>query len=101
MLLPNIAALKVHFCIFMLTEYVDSGISIDVSRRLDEHGRGGLDNIATQMNQAANRGMDVRARYAPADNALEARAQELFLLDQRNYSWNSNNNGGIDTYWWR
>ncbi len=78
-----------------------SGMSNDVHRRLDEHGRGGLDNIALQMHQAANRGMDVRARYASADNPLEARAQELFLLDQRNFSWNSRNNGGIEPFWWR
>jgi len=81
------------------TQY--SGMSMNVNRRLDEHGRGGLDNIAEQMNQAAYRGMDVRARYAPADSALEARAQELFLLDQRNFAWNSRNNGGINPYWWR
>ena len=78
-----------------------SGMSRDVNRRLDEHGRCGLDNIALQMNQAANRGMDVRVRYAPADSLLEARAQELFLLHQRNYSWNSRNNDGNDRYWWR
>ncbi|CAF3551591.1 unnamed protein product [Rotaria sp. Silwood1] len=81
------------------TQY--SGMSLDVNRRLDEHGRGGLDNIATQMNQASYRGMDVRARYASADSPFEARAQELFLLDQRNFSWNSRNNGGIDFGWWR
>lgn len=61
----------------------------------------GLDNIALQMNQAANRGMDVRVRYAQADNLYEARAQELFLLNQRNFSWNSANNSGNVPYWWR
>jgi hypothetical protein len=81
------------------TQY--SGMSSDISRRLDEHGRGGLDNIATQMHQAAYRGMDVRGRFASADNPLEARAQELFLLGQRNFAWNSQNNGGINPYWWR
>ena len=81
------------------TQY--SGMSINVNRRLDEHGRGGLDNIATQMHQAANRGMDVRGRFAPADDAFEARAQELYLLDQRNFAWNSRNNGGNNPCWWR
>ncbi len=99
-LLTN-TALTVLLCIFILSEYEDSGMSMNVSRRLDEHGRRELDNIATQMNQAAYRGMDVRARYAPADSALEARAQELFLLDQRNFAWNSRNNGGNTRYWWR
>ncbi|UJR16739.1 hypothetical protein I4U23_003639 [Adineta vaga] len=80
------------------TQY--TGMSLDLHRRLNEHGRGGSDNIALQMHQAANRGMDVRARFAPADNIFEARAQELFLLDQRNFSWNSRNNGGIDPSWW-
>ncbi|CAF3209923.1 unnamed protein product [Rotaria sp. Silwood2] len=80
------------------TQYV--GMSNDVSRRLDEHGRRENDNIMIQMNQAANRGMDVRACYAPADNTLEARAQELYLLGQRDYSWNDRNNGGADRRWW-
>ena len=74
------------------TQY--SGMSINVSRRVNEHDRGGLDNIALQMNQAANRGMDVRVRYAQANSPFEARAQELYLLNQRDYAWNSRNNGG-------
>ncbi|CAF3496364.1 unnamed protein product [Adineta steineri] len=79
------------------TQY--SGMSNDLSRRLDEHGRGGWDNLASPMHQAAIRGMDVRARFAPADGALEARAQELLLLGQREYSWNSRNNGGFNPHW--
>ncbi|CAF0796889.1 unnamed protein product [Adineta ricciae] len=77
-----------------------AGMSMDVHRRLNEHGRGGMDNIAVQMQQAANRGMDLRARFAPADSAFEARAQELFLLNQRDYAWNSRNNGGMTFSWW-
>ena len=78
-----------------------AGMSRDISRRLDEHGRGGPDNIARQINQAADRGMDVRVRYASADNPLEARAQELHLLDQRDYNWNAQNNDGKDNFWYR
>ena len=33
-------------------------------------------------------------RYARADDKLEARAQELYLLDKAYYSWNSQDNGG-------
>ncbi|CAF3506450.1 unnamed protein product [Rotaria socialis] len=78
-----------------------TGMSNDIGRRLDEHARCTSDNITTQMNQAANRGMDVRARFAPADSALEARAQELFLLGQRDYAWNERNNGGATKSWWK
>ncbi len=53
------------------------------------------------MNQANNRGIDTRARYAFANNELEARAQELALLDQRNFDWNSKNNGGANLRWYR
>ncbi|CAF4223897.1 unnamed protein product, partial [Rotaria sordida] len=56
---------------------------------------------SSEMNQAGYRGMDVRARYAAADSRLEARAQELFLLGQRNFAWNSQNNDGAVPYWWR
>ena len=78
-----------------------AGMSNDLSRRLDEHGRRGTDNIAMQMDQASSRGMDVRARFAPADSALEARAQELYLLGQRDYAWNARNNGERSRYWWQ
>lgn len=76
-----------------------TGMSNDLNRRLDEHGRGGWDNLASQMHQAANRGMDVRARFAPADSIFEARAQELLLLGQRDFSWNAQNNGGSNPFW--
>lgn len=79
------------------TQY--TGMSNDLSRRIDEHARGGFDNLATQMNQAANRGMDVRVRYAPAATPYEARAQEMFLFDQRNFNWNDRNNGGPVRRW--
>jgi len=78
-----------------------TGMSSDLNRRLQEHGRGGWDNIASFMNQAANRGMNTRFRYAQADNIFEARAQELFLLNQGIFPWNAMNNGGIDRYWYR
>ncbi|CAF1474511.1 unnamed protein product [Rotaria sordida] len=92
--------LKVYFYI-IVSEQFNSGMSVNVNRRLDEHGRCTSDNIVTQMNQAGYRGMDVRARYAAADSRLEARAQELFLLGQRNFAWNSQNNDGAVPYWWR
>jgi hypothetical protein len=78
-----------------------SGMSEDLNRRLNQHGYGGSDNISWPMHQANYRGMDVRVRYAEAGNGLEARAQELYLLGQRNYSWNANNNSGNDYYWWQ
>jgi hypothetical protein len=80
---------------------VYTGMSNDLSRWLQEHGRGGGDNIASLMNQAAYRGMNTRFRYAPADNIFEARGQELFLLDQQSFPWNAMNNGGIDRFWYR
>ena len=91
------------FCEEVKDKYpqVKNIIRIDVNRRLNEHARGALDNIATHMHQAAYRGMDVRGRWASADDALEARAEELFLLDQRNFAWNCRNNGGINPHWWR
>lgn len=78
-----------------------TGMSNDLHRRMQEHGRGGTDNIADLMNQAANRGINTRFRYSLADNIYEARAQELFLLGQQNFPWNGLNNGGIDRYWYR
>ena len=80
------------------TQY--TGMSNDLERRVNEHARASSDNLQLQMNQAANRGMDVRMRFAPADNPFEARAQELFLLGQRNFNWNTNNNGGANERWW-
>jgi len=81
------------------TQY--SGMSNNVNRRLNEHGYGGSDNLTWQMHQANYRGTDVRVRYAEADSALEARAQELYLLGQRDYNWNSRNNDGNVRYWWQ
>jgi predicted GIY-YIG superfamily endonuclease len=78
-----------------------TGMSNDLGRRLQEHGRGGEDNIAHLMNQATHRGIDTRFRYAFANNSREARAQELYLFNQRNYPWNARNNGGIDPFWYR
>ncbi len=62
-----------------------TGMSNDLNRRLQEHGRDFTDSIASLIHQAAYRGMDTRFRYALADNTREARAQELFLLDQRSF----------------
>jgi hypothetical protein len=62
-----------------------TGMTNNLGRRLQEHGRGGFDNIAHPMNQAGYRGMDTRYRYAYADNPFEARAQELYLLNQHNF----------------
>jgi predicted GIY-YIG superfamily endonuclease len=78
-----------------------TGMSNDVYRRVDEHGRGEPDNISSFMHQAHIRGIDTRVRYAEADSRMEARAQELFLLSQRNYDWNSQNNGNTNSYWYR
>ncbi len=78
-----------------------TGMSNDMHRRINEHGRGGLDNISPFMSQAQNRGIDTRVRYAPASSPLEAKAQELSLLENRNYDWNSKNNGGANRYWYR
>ena len=78
-----------------------TGMTNNLGRRLQEHGRGGFDNIAHPMNQAGYRGMDTRYRYAYADNPFEARAQELYLLNQHNFPWNAMNNGGINPFWYR
>lgn len=77
-----------------------SGMSGDLNRRLGQHGYGGSDNLSWHMHQANYRGMDTRVRYAEADSQLEARAQELYLLQQREFNWNLRNNGGRDRFWW-
>ncbi len=78
-----------------------TGLSNNINGRIDDHGRGGWDNIASFMSQAQDRGIDTRIRYAPASSPMEARAQELSLLEQRNFDWNSKNNGGANRYWYR
>lgn len=76
-------------------------MSNDVSQRIDAHTRGEPDNISSFMNQASNRGIDTRVRYAEANSRMEARAQELHLLDNRNFDWNSQNNGDTNRRWYR
>lgn len=71
-----------------------AGMDSHLGRRGNDHGRGGSDNIADLVARAANQGLNTQIRYAQANSVAEARAQELYLLDQSLYSWNSQNNEG-------
>lgn len=62
--------------------------------RVNDHGRGGNDNLADLINRTQNQRKTVLSQTAPANSTKEARAQELYMLANSSYSWNSQNNGG-------
>lgn len=70
------------------------GKDAHLGSRVNDHGRGGGDNIADLMQRAGNQGKTVMVQMSNATSRDEARAQEIYLLDNAHYSWNSQDNDG-------